>query len=335
MYFGEKANIQISSPQSVVLYNRGANIFSFATGNASNPNIINIETQMLRLWNIAKSPLNEAGGFDNPPTTEYYKADFEDNLTLNIQASSSQLLTTDNNLISDDTGYPITTSTLKLLTSNVIAMGKLSLDIDELNDKSTVINGITNSSANIQVKYLTETKTTTADTYGSFTLNLDSTLEIGTSIKVSANTQFLTKWLIRLVNGSVSITNLPDLKFNFFTTKPNLDLVMRQKADWSLEITDTRVEGDNWYLYAYISKPLSSSENNLDNVLIYKKNNLDYVLSQTPLLVYTGTRNNSTQITNVTWENIEGFLIKLEKNKTYLSGSYQTEIFWQVTTELL
>lgn len=333
MYFSQAANINITSPQNVVLYNRGGYAFSFGTGSSSSPNVINVETEMLRLWNIAKSPLSDAGGYDNAPTSEYYKNNYAQNINLNIKASTSQLLSVDNDLTSDDTGYPITTST-KLLSSSVISMGKMSLNVDKISDQSTSIKGLTNANSNIKVEYLDQTKLTTADSYGSFTLDLDAPIAINTSVKISANKQFLTKWLTTTVDGSVTITNLSPLKFNTFTSKSNQNLIFRQNPDWSIQITDTRVQGENWYLYAYIQNPLSSGENNLDDVLIYKKDNVDYVLSQTPLLVYSGKRNEDSQVTTLTWENMEGFLLKLE-NEAYPSGDYQTEILWEVSTELL
>ena len=333
MYFSQAANINITSPQNVVLYNRGGYAFSFGSGSSSSPNVINVETEMLRLWNIAKSPLSDAGGYDNAPTTEYYKNNYAQNINLNIKASTSQLLSVDNNLTSDDTGYPITTST-KLLSSSVISMGKMSLNVDKISDQSTSIKGLTNASANIKVEYLDQTKLTTADSYGSFKLDLDEPIAINTSVKISTNKQFLTKWLTTTVDGSVTITSISPLKFNTFTSQSNQNLIFRQNPDWSIQITDTRVQGEDWYLYAYIQNPLSSGENNLDNVLIYKKDNVDYILSKTPLLVYSGKKNEDSQITTLTWENMEGFLLKLQ-NEAYPSGDYQTEILWEVSTELL
>ena len=44
LYFGKTANLNISSPKNIILYNNGGNIFSFQTGSASSPNLINIET---------------------------------------------------------------------------------------------------------------------------------------------------------------------------------------------------------------------------------------------------------------------------------------------------
>lgn len=52
---------------------------------------------------------------------------------------------------------------------------------------------------------------------------------------------------------------------------------------------------------------LSSGENNLDNVLVYKKDRVDHILSKTPILVYTDKRNKNLRATNITWQNIGEF----------------------------
>lgn len=334
MYFGQAANINITSPQNIVLYNRGGNIFSFNTGSTASPNTINISTQMLRLWNIAKSPLSDAGGFDNPPTTEYYKESYAQNVDFTIKTSSSQLLSVDNNLVEGDTGYPITTSAFKFLTSNVISMGKMTLSVNEITDQSDSISGLTNSNANIKVEYLDKSSLVSANTYGSYSLDLDSPLEIGTSVKVLTNKDFLTKWLSLTVDGSIAITSLSDLKFKTFTSKSNQSLIFRQDPDWTIEVTDSRTQGEDWFLYAYILNPLSSGENSLDDVLIFKKDNSEYVLSETPLLVYSGKRTQDAQVTKISWQDIEGFLLKLQ-DISYSPGDYQTEILWKVSSEKL
>lgn len=214
-------------------------------------------------------------------------------------------------------------------------MGKLFLSVDSLTDQSTAITGLTNSNANIQVEYLDQTKTTTANSYGSYTLDLENKIAINTPVKISANTKFLTKWLTITVDGSVAITSLSSLNFKTFTSQSNQSVIFRQNPDWNIQVTDIRVQGGNWYLYAYILSPLTSSDNNLKDILIYKKDDAEYVLSKTPQLVYTVKSEESPQTTLVTWENIEGFLLKLETSKTYPSGDYQTEILWQVSPEPL
>lgn len=334
MYFGQTANLNFNSPKRVVLYNRGSNIFNFQTGSASTPNSINITTQMLRLWNYATSPLSSAGGLTDTPTSEYYKSNYSENLTAQIKSSSSALTTVDNNLIEGDTGYPMTTS-LKLINSNVLSMGQLTLDIDEINDKSLSITGTTNTNANLQLEYDSISKTSTATDSGSFDFSLDSTISAGTGVKLSTNKQFLTKTLNKIVDGTLSIINVPALKFKTFLTPTSATLISRKVTDWGIEITDTRLSGDKWYLYAHISNPLSFDNKTLDNALIFKETDNYNSLSSTPMLIYTGEWNETNKTTNISWSELEGLLLNVNPNETYSSGIYKTDIFWQVTTSPL
>ncbi len=88
MYFGQTATLTFNYPENVVLYNRGGNVFSFQAGSSSAPNVINIDTEMLRLWNVAKSPLSSAGDFLDTPTSEYYKTNYAPNLNLVVKATN-------------------------------------------------------------------------------------------------------------------------------------------------------------------------------------------------------------------------------------------------------
>ncbi len=335
MYFSKTANIEITSPKSVVLYNRGSNIFSFQSGSASSPNVIKIETEMMRLWNVATTPLSTAGGFSDTPTTEFYKANYSQNLTATINATTSQLTSVENNLVSGDNSYPMTTSSLKLLTSNLISMGKIALSVSEVTDKSQSIDGVTDSGANVKLELDGTTNETTSSDNGDFSLALSSPLSVGTQIKLSVNKQFLTKTITIFTNGSVSITSISSLDFCAFTTNSNQSVIFRQNPNWSIEITDTRIEGDSWFLYAHILNPLSSNDATLDDALIYKIDGESYTLSEKPVLVYSGKKAQDNQITTIVWKNIEGFLLNIDTAKTYLSGDYQTNILWQITTQKL
>lgn len=335
LYFGSTANIQIDNPKSVVLYDRGGSVFKFQTGSASSPNLISINTEMMRLWNYAKSPLSDAGGFSDTPTTEYFKKDYASNLSIEIKATSSALSSVDSNIESEDSGYPMTTTSLKLLTSNVISMGKLILNVDEINDLSTSISGTSNSLANMKIEYDGNTFETTSLDNGEFDFPLSEKLAINTIVNVSTNQEFLTKTMPFKSVGSVYISSLPSIHFNAFTSNSNRSVIYRQDPNWNIEITDTRLEGDNWYLYAHILNPLTSPNDTLKDALIFKENNLSQVLSETPILIHTGKRDEKSNKTTLTWSNIEGFLLAISPSITYSHGDYQTNILWQVTTDLI
>ncbi len=329
MYFGQTANININSPKNVVLYNRGGNVLSFATGSQSSPNKININAEMLRLWNVALYPLEDASA--NTPTSEYYKKDYSQNLSLQATASSSAILTAENNLESGDTGYPITTA-IKLISSCVVSMGTIPLIVNEINDKTTMISGSTFPQSNMTVEINGKSETFLSKANGSFGYSLTDTLSAGDSIKITTNRQFLTKTLSFDIDGTLSITTLPPLKFLSITKNPSQDLILRQNDDYSIVVTDTRLSGGDWYLYAYISQPLSSNNSNLEDALIFKSNNTTSILSKTPILIYSGKWNENQKTTTISWNSVEGLLLSLDKNQTYESGNYKTQIMWQLST---
>lgn len=334
MYFGQQANINFNSPKNVVLYNNSGNIFSFQTGSTASPNTMVINAEMLRLWDTAKSPISSAGNLSDNPTTEYYKNNYSSNLITTFKLTNSALISADNNLETGDTGYPLST-TIKLLTSKVISFGTIPLTINEVSDISKEISGTTEIDSNIETSFDSKTFTGTANEQGVYSLPIDTKITIGTEVKVSANNNFLTKTLSTTSVGSVSITSIEPLEFYTFTNQSNLETISRITSDWTIEITDTRTTGSNWYLYVYISKPLTSGDNTLDNGLVYVSENQTQIISETPTLIYTGTWNETQKVTKLTWDTDKGFLLKIDKDKTYVAGKYTTEIFGQITTEPL
>lgn len=333
MYFGQTANVQFMSPRNVVLYNRGGNIFSFQTGTSSKPNTIQIDAEMLRFWDIATFPLSSAGGFSDTPTSQFYKAEYAENLAIIATATNSQLINVSSNLNEGDIGFPLGTSSFKLLTSNVISMGKIELKLTKITDNSRSIGGITESNANVQIEFDGNSNSLSASDDGSFVFPLENKLEVGIPVVVSVNKQFLTKVQRNIVLGSLLITKITPINFFAFASKGNQTLVYRQEANWELEITDTRSSGGDWFLYAYIQEPLTSNTNILDNVLIFKENGKAQTLSKTPILIYEG--NGINKKTTISWKNIEGFLLQINPEIEYEKGEYQTEILWEITTQLI
>lgn len=333
VYFGQAANVQINSPKNVVFYNRGGSVFSFQTGSASSPNLISINAEMIRMWNIATSPLSSAGGFSDVPTSEYFKQNYAENLQMSVKTSGSQVLEVENNLSDGDSGYPVTTSSLKILTSNVISIGKIDLTVNQITDQSTSVTGETYPDANLKLEYDGTSELGTASENGSFAFDLNDKLGVDTNVTVSVNDQFLTKTQSYVVEGTVSITNISPINFFNFTENGNQSIIFRQNANWALEVTDTRSSGAEWYLYARILNPLTSGNDTLDNALVFKQNQIVSGLSQTPLLIFTGKWDKDNKVTNVTWENVEGFLLQIDTSKTYNKGDYQTSILWEITTE--
>lgn len=288
---------------------------------------------MLRLWNVAKTPLSSAGTLTDIPSSEYNKAKYTSNLEIQATLTRSSVINIESNLAEGDTGHSMTTPS-KLLTSKVISMGSIFLDVDNITDISTEITGIVEPSASLQFDYDTTTLTTTANVLEDFSVQIPQKIPVGTEITILANKEFLTKTIKKTSIGSISITKIDPLAFYYFSYPSLMKTIFRQNSDWAIEVTDTRSSGGRWYLYAHILSPLTFEENTLDNALVFKSNSISNILSSTPLLVYTGTWNEDAAVTTISWDKLEGFLLELDPNDVNVAGNYETNIYWEITNEL-
>ena len=329
MYFGKTTTLNFDNPKNVVLYNNGGDIFKFQSGSASASNIINIDTQLLRLWNYAKIPSSDPGNFDDTPTTEYYKKDYLGNLTLKASLSSSAVVAVESNIVDEDSGYPVSTA-IKLLSSKVLSMGSVPLEIGTLNDMSKSITGYTIANGNMKINFLSTAETLTAGSLGTFELPLESTLAISTPVTIGVNKDFLTRYSTFLVNGSVNIVGLETLDFPAIVVPNSRSIFPRNNADWQIDVYDSRITGGDWYLYATVTTPLTSDNNTIDDAIIFRQDSVDKTMGVDSVLVYTGTWQEG-KTTNIKWSEIEGILLKLEPEKMYSSGKYITQIDWEIT----
>ena len=318
-YFGQVANITINTPKSVVLYNNDGNVFSFQTGSNSNPNTLNITTEILRVWNTATTPLTTAGNIDDKPTNEFHISDYSTNITLVAKATNSQVTSVESNISSTDTGYPLNATTLNLLSSKVISMGTLNLSVDTITDLSKSITGKANSNAQIRITYNNDILNGSADNTGNFTIETTNKVPVDTNVLVASNKNFLTKNFSVKSEGSVSILSADELKFQAFVSPSKLSMIFRTNNDFSVNILDTRTSGSEWFLYAYILNPLTSGDNTLDDTMIFRKNITNTILSKEPYLVHTGKWEQANQTTTISWNELEWFLLNIEPEKEYIA----------------
>lgn len=327
--FTAQANMSITTPKRVVLYNNGSKAINFQAGDSSSPNTISITTQMLRFWDMAKTPITTAGGFDDAPSKEYYTAYYNQDLFTTITTSPTQILLADSNLIALDEGYPLD-NTIPLLTAHVISMGQMTLNPDPITDISPQITGDTDAYANVIASFDGQSISAKAGSNGDFSIPLSSQIPPSTRITLSANKDFLTKGFAVVSEGSLSITRLPQLDFYGFPANPPSTTIYRVDTDWSVEVTDTRDVGNEWYLYAYINSTLTSGSNMLAGALVFKGNAIPTPLSSTPILVYTGLHDKTQPVTTIKWEKTRGFLLTVDTGQKHVPGVYSTYLHWEV-----
>lgn len=333
MYFADIASVTFQSPKHVVLYNNGGPLFSLQSGTTTQPNSLNFSAQQINTWNTAKTPYSSAGDFSDKPTHSFYKLNYTTDVTVTALALPAALSSVVSNLVPDDPGYPLNINTFNILTANVLSMGNLLLEPDNVSDISDAITGKADAAANIKAEFSNTTLTGTAADDGKFSLPLTHRLSIDTQITISANKSFLIKNLTVTVSGSVSITHLTDIDFYSFAVPSHRKIIKRFDPNWYLEITDTRKSGGDWFLYVALLKSMQSGNNNIDSSLtFYKQGNLQNI-SDVPILIKQGTWADPPAVTRIAWEEIEGLLLTVLPEFIYPEGKYVGQLQWMVTTE--
>jgi len=95
----------------------------------------------------------------------------------------------------------------------------------------------------------------------------------------------------------------------------------RKEKTITMTVVDSRAVSADWYLYAYIEAPLSTSDNKYtltDSLIFIDENNEIKTLEKTPTLIYTGTKNDgNTKTTMISWKENNG-IIKFKLLVVYL-----------------
>ena len=333
MYFGAIAAVSFNAPKRVVLYNNGGAVFKFASGSTAAPNTLSITAEMLRLWDTAKTPLTSAGGADDNPTVQYHKAGYTEDVSFVAKTTVSAVSSLETNLVSGDTGAPVTAADFKILTAKVVSFGALDLSVDPVMDISGEVSGRTQAGATVSAALNGKTETTTTQD-GEFSLPIAS-VAVGDKLTVTSTLNFLQKVAQIVAIGSVSITSISPLKFCGVVLPTKTQTIRRIEAGWAIEVTDTRTSGGDWYLYASEANPLTSDGNTLKNTLVFEANGKAVPLSNTPILVYTGTWSTPPAKTKVVFADEAGLLLNFNDTTDYAKGKYTGTIGWQITLELL
>lgn len=332
LYFAQTATVTFDNPGSVVLYNNGGKAIAFRTGSTAAPNVITIDAELMNVWNIATAPLNSAGGFEDIPSTAFQKAD-GGNINATVRATSSVMVSVESNITEGDKGFPM--STLNILDKQVVSIGTLPVAIETISDRAEIVKGATMPKAKVRFAFDGTMQETAADGQGNFEISLSVPLPAGIETETSVNWMFLTKTIKKAVAGSVSITHLPDLKFNKFAVPYRRGIVNRKAADWYVEVTDTREAGGNWYLYAFITVPLTHGSDTLDDAVILRESEIDKIIAKIPVLIKQGWWETPPKITKIVWTEVEGFLLKVDPNYMYNAGKYVTIMEWVLTDSLI
>lgn len=149
---------------------------------------------------------------------------------------------------------------------------------------------------------------------------------------------FQTAKTIRIMEfGTLELLSAPSkIEFQRPIIKENPLILGRKNDEITILVSDSRVISSEWYLYAYIEKPLTSSNQKYtlkDSLIFVSESGKIKTLSDTPTLVYTGSSSGGTsKTTDIKWNKTDGILFQVI-DALYNGETYTTPINWILTEE--
>ena len=152
--------------------------------------------------------------------------------------------------------------------------------------------------------------------------------------------KFQTAKTLRIVEyGNLDLKNAPStIEFQRPIIKQEPLMLGRKEEKITISVVDSRIVSTEWYLYAYIDKEMTSTDEKyvLPNSLIFVTDTNEVkTLGNTPTLIYTGTGNEgNTKTTNIEWSRATGILFQVIE-PLHNKETYKTSIKWILTSEIL
>ncbi|MCL2840960.1 MAG: hypothetical protein FWE05_09345 [Defluviitaleaceae bacterium] len=342
IYFLATAILSITNPQSFVLYSNKAQAIN-ANGY---PLTFTISAEQMNLWVYANTlnpgDINDIPDFqwdryNNPIATDYTPLSIAGTCTSNVWSITSNNFTTQ-----EISNLPALTN-FHPETDQVLSLGKL-LTVNPIVDGQYPISGTTIANAAIQVQYdsggTSYEDTASADSSGNFSIVPSATIEIDTTVTITAHSPFLTGTIVNAaIDGGEISLETPDSDLPFVMVKlvvPNKLLYGRDVIWQQVIVHDTRVYPTPWEISATLYSDMTSQDNplhTLPDALIYVDEN-DHIdtLGSDPVIVFTNDGTSSGD-TIITWNDTQGILLNGENITFFANEVYAANINWQLDVE--
>lgn len=329
IYFsGSSAGFILNNPYKVVLYNEKGNIIYTSTSIPFefNFNRINLFSNVISI--------NDKISVDTLPTYAWYK-DSEISSIKGVFTNSGVTISS-NNYTSEELAKLPDLKNFIFANKRILSVGDFKLQLSALTDESLEMKGITEPDSSILIRYNDVSVVVEADSSGAFSYSYDTVLPIGTDISfvVKKNNDLIyhTKNIQIVYAGELLLDDASKIvSFNFSPIK--VDPILCPRSDeLVVTVTDSRVISSDWKLYASINNDLTSATGVIlkDALVFVDSDGKITTLSSSPTLVYTGKDNEgTTKITNVTWDEDKGILLKV--SEALINGmEYDAIITWSL-----
>ncbi len=328
LQFINKNSFILNNPKKIILYNKNTNVLY------GQNTTFDFNFSRINLW-INSASLDVAGSLLDIPNYFWYK----DNGISNIKGTFTGNTTTisSNNFTTEELSnlYPLTN--FNLTGKKSISIGTMKLVLNSISDETTILSGITEANAEVKIAINSTNTTVLSDTNGNFSLPLENPLPIGTKIECISNIKnsfiYKTKIAIITYEGEIVITSAPSvIKFKTIPYNTNPVLCSREN-NIPIILTDTRLNGGKYSLYAKIDHDLRSQEGCvLTNSLVFVAPDKTITpLTSNSFLIYKGQKNSDgIQTHEITWPDDEGIILRVNNEPLRVGEKYIATITWSI-----
>lgn len=290
LHFKGSSEIIIDKPNSLILYNKNANvIYSESERNFT------LNFSRINMWDNSTS-LDLAGTLNNLPDYAYYK----DTSTSYIKGS----ILNDTTITYTD----IELNNFNLLNKKQLSIGTISTNIYPLNESSTEISGYTYPLTSI----LINNNIIESDNNGYFSHEIKAQ-----EITITFNNNFIykTRNITLPYNGELSLisTNKIEFDLNPISLDP---VILPKKEPFKILVIDSRTSNENWHLY------LSLINQELIGAIKFK----GISLNEVPTLIYE----DNSKVKEIIFDIDKDILLNLENNFLEANKYYYTRIILNI-----
>lgn len=331
LYFRSTASSLIfHNPAYLLLYNSSADvIYTDSTISFS------FSFSRINMWTRAEN-LDIAGTIQDLPNYYWYKQYGLSTISGTISSSATTI--SNNNYTSEELSLLFALSNFKFQGKKVLSIGTTELMINAISDTDLEITGQAVPFSDVQLSYDDTILKVQADSLGDFSFRLSSFLPVGTTLSFISNVarSFLYKnKSVQIVYEGELVLEQSSQTIMFSTTPFQTDPILCARSEpISITISDSRLHSTKWKLYASILAPLSSENGNiLTDSLVYVSSISEiFPLNQELTLVYEGEENRGVvKITNVTFPEDQGILLRVMNEPMKNGVIYSTTIIWTLT----
>lgn len=325
-FYGNNLNFNITNPKKVVLYNSITNII-YASGTVN----FNFSFDRLNLFNTSIN-LNNNITLNTLPTYSWYK----DNISNIVGTFTSSVTTiTSNNFTIEELATLPALSNFNFPNKKIMSIGTYEIINNIVTNKSKKLYGKSESNSSILISYNDINDVIKVDSDGDYTYSFNELLDVGTVITITGKSYndviYVTKKIIVIENGNLVLVSAPS-NIDFVLNPISLDpLLLPRKEETKIIVTDNRIEGSAWKLYASIDRELTSKTGKVlvDSLVFVNEVSELTKLSVDNLLIYTENDYAKDKTTTITWDNDKGILVNIV-DKIDINEEYSANITFSI-----